>query len=103
MKNKWTLVIILMAVSLLHAYKSFQTSGITGRVLPKDGVEQVWAIQGADTLKIIPSKGVFMLEARPGIYKVVVDAKQPNKDVLVESIEVTTGKTTDLGEITVSQ
>ncbi len=44
-----------------------------------------------------------MLEAKPGIYKVIVDAKQPFKDVLIESVEVTSGKTTDLGEIKVSQ
>ena len=96
------MIIILVAIAL-HAYKAFQTSGISGRISPKDAGEIMLAIQGTDTSKTVPANGFFMLEAKPGIYKVIVDAKQPYKDVLVESIEVTTGKITDLGEIKVSQ
>ena len=103
MKTKWTLAVIVLVAIILHAYKDFQTSGISGRLSPRDAAEIVWAIQGADSIKTIPANGVFMLEAKPGIYKVIVDAKQPYKDVLVESIEVTVGKTTDLGEIKINE
>ena len=103
MKTKWTLVVIVLVAIILHAYKDFQTSGISGRLSPRDAAETVWAIQGVDSIKTIPANGVFILEAKPGIYKVIVDAKQPYKDVLVESIEVTLGKTTDLGEIKISE
>jgi hypothetical protein len=103
MKSKWTLVVIVLMAITLHAYKDFQTSGISGRVTPRDAVEMIWAIRGTDSFKTVPANGVFMLEAKPGIYKVIVDAKQPYKDILVESIEVTSGKTTDLGEIKISQ
>lgn len=103
MKTEWTLIIIVLVTSLLHAYKNFQTSGISGRVSPKDAAEIVWAIQGVDSIRTVPANGVFMLEVKPGIYKVIIDAKQPFKDVMVESIEVISGKTTDLGEIKISQ
>ena len=104
MKTKWTLVVIVLVAIILHAYKEFQTSGISGRLSsPRDDAATVWAIQGVDSIKTIPANGVFMLEAKPGIYKVLVDAKQPYKDVLVESVEVTVGKTTDLGEIKISE
>ena len=103
MKTIWVLVALIATVSLLHAYKAALVSGISGRVSPTDAVEFVWAIQGTDSLKSVPANGVFMLEAKPGLYKVIVDAKQPYKDVLVESVEVTDGKTTDLGEIKIIQ
>lgn len=103
MKTSWVLVLLLAIVSLLHAYKAVLVSGISGRVSPTDAVEYVWAIQGKDSLKSVPANGVFMLEAKPGLYRVIVDAKQPYKDVLLESIEVTDGKTTDLGEIKIIQ
>lgn len=103
MKTSWVLVALLAIVSLLHAYKAALVSGISGRVSPAEAVEYVWAIQGKDSLKSVPANGVFMLETKPGLYKVIVDAKQPYKDVLLESIEVTDGKTTDLGEIKIIQ
>lgn len=103
MKTSWVLVALIAIVSLLHAYKAALVSGISGRVSPTDAVEFVWAIQGKDSLKSVPANGVFMLEAKPGLYKVIIDAKQPYKDVLLESVEVTDGKTTDLGEIKVIQ
>ncbi len=103
MKSKWTLVLIVLMAIVLHAYKAFQTAGISGRVSPQNAAEMILATHGADSIKVIPANGVFMLEAKPGMYKVIVDAKQPFKDVLIESIEVTSGKTTDLGEIKVSQ
>lgn len=103
MKSKWTLVLIVLMAIVLHAYKAFQSAGISGKVSPQNAAELILAIEGADSIKVIPANGVFMLEAKPGMYKVIVDAKEPFKDVLIKSIEVTSGKTTDLGEIKVSQ
>jgi hypothetical protein len=103
MKTSWILVALIIIVSVLHAYKAALISGISGRVSPTDAVEYVWAIQGKDSLKLAPANGVFMLEAKPGLYRVIVDAKQPYKDVMLESVEVTDGKTTDLGEIKIIQ
>ncbi|MEO5995686.1 MAG: carboxypeptidase regulatory-like domain-containing protein [Chitinophagaceae bacterium] len=103
MKTKWTLVVIVLVAIILHAYKEFQTSGISGRLSSKEAAEMIWAIQGVDSIKAVPENGVFILEAKPGKYKIIVDAKQPYKNVLVESIEVTMGKTTDLGEVKMGQ
>ena len=103
MKTGWILVALLAIVFLLHAYKAAFISGISGRVSPGEAVEYIYAIQGKDSLKAVPANGVFMLEAKPGLYRVIVDAKQPYKDVLLESVEVTDSKTTDLGEIKIIQ
>lgn len=103
MKTSWVLVTLLAVVTLLHAYKAALVFGINGKVSPTDAVEYIWAIQGKDSLRTVPANRVFMLEAKPGLYKVIVDAKQPFKDVLLESVEVTDGKATDLGEIKIIQ
>lgn len=84
-----------MAVSFLHAYKSLYAPGTNGRVSSQGGVDMGWAIQEADSLNTIPSNGLFMLAAKPVFCIVITDSKKHNKDVLVQSIELTTGKTTD--------
>jgi hypothetical protein len=39
------------------------------------------------------------LKLKPGEYKIVVDATDPLKDVVVDAIQIADGKTVDLGEI----
>ena len=103
MESRWTLLIIIVAATALHAYKACQSSGISGRVSPQNAGEVIWAIQGSDSIKAIPENGVFTMEAKPGIYKLFVDAKHPFKHLLVESVEVTSGKTSDLGQLKMIQ
>lgn len=94
---------VVTVALLMYAFKEKNASGISGRTSPVDAVEVVYAIQGKDSLKTVPANGAFMLEAKAGMYKVIVDAKQPFKDVMLESVEVTENNTTDLGEIKIVQ
>lgn len=103
MKTLWVLILVIAVVCALHAFKSAQKSAISGRITPAESGQRVWAIHGNDSLSLIPTGGSFLIEARPGIYKIIVDAKEPYKDVLMENIEVTNGKTTDVGEIKLTQ
>lgn len=72
---------------------------IGGNIIPADGATYVWAIQNRDTLKAAPVNGQFSLAVNNGIWKVVVDAKDPFKDVMIENVQVNDGKETNLGEI----
>jgi hypothetical protein len=103
MKTLWVLILVIAVVCVLHAFKAAQKSGITGRITPAESGQMVYAIQGADTLRLVPNGGSFLIEAKPGLYKIIVDAKETYKDVLIENIEVTNGKTTDVGEIKLTQ
>jgi hypothetical protein len=103
MKTVWVLISVIIVVIALHAFRAAQRSGISGRINPSDAGQMVFAVHGADTVKLIPSNGSFLLEARPGLYKLIVDAKEPYKDVLMENVEVVNGKTTDVGEIKLTQ
>ena len=78
-------------------------SAISGRISPADGVEQVMVISGKDTARTLPSAGNFTLEVKPGVHQLVVDAKTPYKDVLLDNLNVTENEVLDLGEITLKQ
>ena len=76
---------------------------ITGRVSPADGVDMVWVISGKDTTKTAYSSGSFSVEVKPGMHTLVVDAKNPYKDVILDNLQVTENQVLELGEIILKQ
>lgn len=99
-----TLVAVCAMVITLHAFRSAQTSGIKGSISPADAiVSTVWAINGTDSLKGQPVKGNFTIPAKTGTWKLIVDAKEPYKDAVMENVQVKEGQITDVGEIKLSQ
>lgn len=96
-----SLGIVLAFAAGLFAFSNFQ-SGITGKVAPADGAEAVWAISGSDTIKGTISDGAFNVSVKPGTYKLVVDAKDPYKDAVLENLQVT-DQVLDVGEIQLQQ
>jgi hypothetical protein len=82
-------------------HKEAKTS-ITGKINPAEGVEMVWVISGKDSLKSPTSAGLFTFEVKPGIHLLVVDAKNPYKDVILDQLSVSENEVLDLGEIVLS-
>lgn len=97
-------LLALAAIALgAYAFKGFDGS-ITGKVRPADGATEAWAVQGSDTLKTAVSDGAFTFTgARAGTYTVVINAKDPFRDAVVNDVRVEDGKTTDMGEINLQQ
>jgi|SRR5690606_38704742 len=91
---------IIIAVS---AFTHYQNTTISGKVIPIDGVDRVWAISDIDSVNVIPDKGVFIIQVKPATYKIVVTAKPPYRDLVVEDIVVEEGKNTDVGELRLIQ
>ena len=103
-KSLLTFLIVCIAVISLHAFRSLQTSGIKGMVIPADAiVTYVWAINGIDTIKVQPVKGEFALGVKAGNYKLVVDADAPYKDAIIDNVVVKDAVITDVGEIRLSK
>lgn len=91
------------AIAVL-AFRKMDGGTIIGKVTPLDGASQVWAIQGADSIKTDIADGTFNLQgAGEGTYTVIIDAKQPFKNVTISDVKVSEGKVTDLGEIKLEQ
>jgi hypothetical protein len=78
-------------------------TGIVGKVNPLDAAEMVWVIGISDSLKMVPAQGQFFFDVKPGTYKLIVDAKNPYKDVLLENLQVKPDETLDVGEIPLKQ
>lgn len=99
---------ILAIVAVLFAFTKTDDSvilqgAITGSISPADGAEAVWAIKsGGDTTKGTLTQGKFSVDVKPGNYTLIVDAKDPYKDVSVNNLEVA-DKPVDIGEIILQQ
>jgi hypothetical protein len=102
--KKISVSIIALAVIGIFAFRNADTGSISGKVTPADAASQVWAIQGSDTLKAPITDGVFTVkDAKAGSYTVIIGAKSPFKDVTVTNVKVEDDKTTDLGEIKLTE
>lgn len=98
-KSMLTFGIVAASVAGLFAFTPVTQSSITGKVTPADGADAVWAISASDSTKGVISSGAFTIEVKPGTYKVMVDAKDPYKDVTLENLEVKQDQPLDVGEI----
>ena len=103
MKSGWFLVLLIASICLLHAFKSFKSPGIKGKVTPHDAVSVILATNEKDSIKVIPSNGVFRIKSKPGVYKIFMATREPYKDILLESVQVSDFNTTDLGEINIKR
>ena len=93
------IIVILSAVSLLNSFRGKYQTSIVGRVNPVGGASVAWAVSGRDSSTSNVVNGAFSLEAKQGIYRVVIDAVEPYKDAILENVRVKEGHTVDLGEI----
>ena len=93
---------VIIAVVLISSFAK-DRSGIQGTIDPPEGAKRIWAVNGKDTVSIIPAPGSFIMDVKPGSWKLVVEAVLPYKNVERESILVTDGQLTDIGLIKLSQ
>ncbi|RYY61671.1 MAG: carboxypeptidase regulatory-like domain-containing protein [Chitinophagaceae bacterium] len=100
MKKKLVFLSILaIALVTAFAFRPVQPT-ITGKVSPADAADMVWAINSTDSAKTTISSGSFSFTVKPGKYRIVVDAKEPRRDVILDNIEVG-NQPVDLGEIVI--
>ena len=93
------IVMIVSAILILYSFRNKYQTSIVGRVNPVSGANAVWAVSGRDSATSNIVNGAFSLEAKQGIYKVVIDAVEPYKDAILENVSVKEGQTIDVGEI----
>src|SRR5258705_13590016 len=94
---------IVVSVLLISGFVSNYRSGIKGTIDPPEGARRIWAVSGKDTVSIIPAPGSFIMDVKPGSWKLVVEAVLPYKNAERESILVVEGELTDVGLIKLSQ
>lgn len=103
-KTRLSLAALSVVAAGLFAFNAITNGSVKGTVNPADGAVRSWAINGTDTLKTDIASGAFEItDAKPGTYKVIIEAKAPYKNATKEGVEVKDGETTDLGEILLEQ
>ena|SRR5438105_1567640 len=105
MKNaKLSLVALAIAAAGLFAFSGIKTGSIKGLVNPADGATRAWALSATDTLRADINKGTFEItDAKPGTYRVIIEAKPPYKNAAKDGVTVSDGQPTDIGEIKLEQ
>jgi hypothetical protein len=89
-----------MAATLLLTFSQHRLGSIKGTVMPLDAGVRAWAESATDTLRAPILNGSFEIsDAKPGAYKIVIEAKPPYRNIARDGIMVTDGQETDAGEI----
>lgn len=57
---------------------------MSGKVVPSNASETIWAISGNDSIRTNVLGGSFAFTAKPGIWKIFIDRKEPFKDAVLE-------------------
>jgi len=94
------LTLVIIGISSIHAVRLLQTSSFHLRMLPADGADRVWAIQGADSVEMTKMNGEYFLRSiKPGYWQVSVEANHPYRDANFFVSDVKPGTDRDLGVI----
>ena len=99
MKN--TSVIFCILIFLIGAFipARHSLSSVYGSIEPEDAAKKVLAINGKDSLAVVPQAGKFSVALSAGNWKLYFQAEKPFKDVTVENIRVEEGRSTGAGVI----
>jgi hypothetical protein len=103
-KTRVALCAVAIATAGFFSFQAVQTGSIKGSVTPPEGGVRVWAILGPDTLRSNVTDGAFQIsDAKPGVYRLIIEANPPYKHQAKDSVVVTDGQVTDVGVITLQQ
>src|SRR3977135_2423544 len=103
-KVKLTLAAFAIAASGLFAFSGIRDGVIRGTITPVDAATRAWALSATDTLRATIDKGAYEIPgAKPGTYRVIIEAKAPYKNAAKDGVTVSDGQTTDVGEIRLQQ
>jgi len=98
--TKFKLAAVTAVAAGLFAFNTLRSGSIKGTVSPADGAVRAWAESSTDTLKALIVNGAFEIsDAKPGMYKLVIEAKPPYKNAAKDGVTVQDGQAADAGEI----
>ncbi|MDH7462392.1 carboxypeptidase regulatory-like domain-containing protein [Chitinophagaceae bacterium 26-R-25] len=102
--TKLKLGLLGIGVAGLFSFYTVQKGTIKGTVSPSEGAVRAWALSSSDTLRAPVQSGAFEItNAKPGTYRIIIEAKPPYKNIAKDDVNVTEGQPTDVGEIKLQQ
>ena len=101
---KMSMLALGLATAGFFAFANDDAGSIKGTVSPAEAGVTAWAITTGDTLKAAIANGAYEIAgAKPGAYKVIIEAKPPYKNAAKEGITVADGQATQVPEIKLEQ
>jgi hypothetical protein len=96
-KIRMALPAFAIAVASLVSFKTSPAPSIKGKVTPANYAVRAWAITETDTLYTTIKDGNFEFpNARPGVYRIVIEALSPYRHMAKDGIVVKDGQATDV-------
>jgi len=93
-----------IAAAGLFAFRGIESGSIRGKVSPANGASRAWALSTSDTLQTEIKDGAYEIkDAKPGTYRVIIEAKPPYKNAAKDNVTVTDGQPAEVGEIKLEQ
>jgi hypothetical protein len=87
-------------VATLFAFKVITAGSIKGTISPADAGNRAWALSPTDTLRASITNGAYEIkDAKPGAYRVIIEARPPYKNAAKDSVIVMDGQASEVGEI----
>jgi hypothetical protein len=94
------IIAVITSAGLFAFTTHFRGGSIKGTVTPAEGAVRAWAESATDTMKSSVVNGSYEItDAKPGTYKVIIEAKPPYRNVAKDGIMVSDGQAADAGEI----
>jgi hypothetical protein len=89
-----------IATVLLFAFAHHGPGSIKGTVTPLEAGVRAWAESATDTLRAPILNGSYKItNAKPGAYKIIIEARPPYRNIARDGLLVTDDQETDAGEI----
>jgi hypothetical protein len=103
-KTKMALSALAIAATGLFSFHSLPVTSLKGKVTPAKYGVHAWAISESDTLYTTVRNGSFeFTNARPGVYRIVIEARLPYRHTAKDNVVVKEGQATDVGEISLKK
>ena len=94
------LAAVTVVAAGLFAFSHMKAGTIKGTVTPAEGGIRAWAESATDTLRAPIVNGTYEIaDAKPGAYKIIIEAKPPYRNIAKDGIMVNDGQAADVGEI----
>jgi hypothetical protein len=89
--------IAIVIATLLISFKTAPAPSIIGKVSPAWYAVHAWAISETDTLYTTITDGNFEFpNAKPGVYRIVIEARSPYRHMAKDGVIVKEGGATDV-------
>ena len=102
--GKFMMGALAVTTAGLFAFNGIKGGTVKGSVSPAAGAVNAWDLSSTDTVKAAISGGMYEIpNVKPGVYKIIIEAKPPYKNASKDNVSVSDNQSTTVEEIKLQQ